>query len=131
MVVKYLLVWFLLAIVAIANGVIRQGTYGKVVPELIAHQISTVTAIIASGAVVWLANRIWVIESAAQAWAIGLLWLIFTVIFEFGFGHYIAGNSWDRLLADYDIANGRAWIFFLVWLAIVPYVIFKLAEKGA
>lgn len=131
MVAKYLIVWFLLAIVATANGVIRQSTYGKVVPELVAHQISTVTAIIASGAVVWLVNRFWAIESAAQAWAIGLLWLIFTVIFEFGFGHYVAGHSWDRLLADYNFLRGRVWFLFLVWVAVMPFVVFKLSTRGA
>ena len=131
MVAKYLLVWFLLAIVAIANGVIRQSTYGKSVSDLAAHQISTITAILASGAVVWMVSRSWPIESASQAWTIGLLWLIMTIAFEFGFGHYIAGHSWDHLLADYNILNGRVWSLFLLWVAVLPFVVFKLSTKPA
>jgi hypothetical protein len=126
---KYLLVWFLLAIVAVTNGVIRQATYGKSVSDLAAHQISTVTAILAFGAVVWLVNRFWPIESAPQAWAIGGCWLIMTVAFEFGFGHYIAGHSWDRLLADYNIVDGRVWSLFLIWVTVLPFVVFKLASR--
>lgn len=130
MIAKYLFVWFLLAIVATANGVIRQSTYGKTLPDLTAHQISTVTAILASGLVVWSMNRLWPIESTSQAWTIGCCWLMLTVAFEFGFGHYVAGHSWDKLLADYDLLRGRVWSLFLVWIAVLPYVIFKLSARS-
>ena len=125
-----MLVWFLLAIVAVTNGIIRQSTYGKSVSDLAAHQISTVTAILASGALVWIVSGFWPMQSAAQAWTIGLLWLVMTVAFEFGFGHYVAGHSWNRLLADYNIFNGRVWSLFLVWVTILPYVIFQLRIKA-
>jgi hypothetical protein len=128
MMMKYLLVWLLLAMVAIANGIIRQSTYGKSVSALAAHQISTITAILASGIVVWLVNRFWPIESAGQAFTIGLLWLLMTIAFEFGFGHYVAGHSWDHLLADYNILQGRVWSLFLVWIAVLPYLIFRVSS---
>ena len=126
---RYMLVWLLLAMVAIANGIVRQSTYGKIVPELAAHQISTVTAILASGLVVWFVNRVWPIESASQALLIGACWLVMTVVFEFGFGHYVAGHSWARLVADYNLVAGRVWSLFLIWVTVMPYVIFKLAQK--
>jgi hypothetical protein len=129
MVAKYLSVWFLLALVAIANGVVRQATYGRSVSDLAAHQISTVTAIIASGAVVWVANRFWAIESVSQAWTIGLSWLVMTITFEFGFGHFVAGHSWAKLLADYNILQGRVWSLFLVWITVLPFVVFKVAAR--
>jgi hypothetical protein len=128
MVMKYALVWFLLAVVAIANGILRQSTYGKAVSELAAHQISTITAILASGAVVWVVNRFWPIESTSQACIIGACWLVMTVIFEFGFGHYVAGHSWERLFADYNVFEGRVWSFFLVWIAVLPFVVFKTTQ---
>ena len=131
MVTKYLLVWLLLAIVAIANGVLRQSTYGKIVPELAAHQISTITAILASGAVVWIVNRHWAIESTSQALIIGACWLVMIIAFEFGFGHFIAGHSWETLVADYNLLEGRVWSLFLVWLTIMPFVIHKLALRFA
>jgi hypothetical protein len=125
------MVWFLLAIVAIANGVLRQYTYGHAVSELAAHQISTITAILASGVVVWVVNRYWAIESTSQALVIGGCWLLMTIAFEFGFGHYIAGHTWERLIADYDLLQGRVWSLFLAWVAIMPFVIHKLAQKLA
>ena len=131
MITKYLLAWFLLAIVATANGVVRQSSYGKTISDLAAHQISTVTGILATGAVVWWLSRIWPIESSRQAWTIGVIWLILTIGFEFGFGHFVAGHSWEKLLADYNILNGRVWSLFLVWVAVMPFVFFKLSRRAA
>ena len=131
MVAKYLLLWLVLAIIAIANGVIRQTTYGKVVPELAAHQISTITAILATGAVVWGLSRIWPLESSSQAWTVGILWLLLTIIFEFGFGHFVAGHSWVKLLADYNLINGRVWLLFLIWVAVTPFVFYRWAQYAA
>jgi len=85
------------------------------------------TAILASGVVVWIVNRYWPIESTSQALIIGGCWLVMTVVFEFGFGHYIAGHSWEKLTADYNLLEGRAWPLFLIWVAIMPFVIFKIA----
>ncbi len=131
MIAKYFLVWFLIAIVAIANGIVRQSTYGKVLPELTAHQISTVTAIFATGLAVWGVGRLWPIETSSQAWTIGLSWLLLTVAFEFGFGHYVVGHSWEKLFADYNVLNGRVWSLFLVWIVVMPFVIFKLSTRAA
>ena len=123
---RYLFVWLLLAVIAIANGVIRQATYGKRLSDLAAHQVSTATAIVATGLVVFLLNRVWPIESGKQAWAIGGAWLLMTIAFEFGFGHYVAGHSWSRLLADYNVLAGRVWALFLCWILVAPYLVFRL-----
>ncbi len=131
MVAKYIPVWFLLAIVAIANGILREATYGNSVSDLAAHQISTVTAILFSGLVVWNVHRHWSIASASQAWTIGLLWLAMTIVFEFGFGHYVAGHSWAKLMADYNLLKGRVWALFLVWIAVLPWLVFKFTGKAS
>ena len=128
MVSQYLLFWFILAIVAVGNGILRQATYGRHLSDLAAHQVSTVTGILLIGGVVWTLNRLWPIGSAKEAWIIGACWLLMTVIFEFGFGHYVAGHSWSRLLADYNLLEGRVWSLFLAWIAVLPYVIWKTGK---
>jgi hypothetical protein len=128
---KYLLVWFLLAIVAVTNGIVRQATYGKVVPEIVAHQFSTITGIIVTGAVVWGVSRFWPLESSGQAWTIGIAWMLLTIAFEFGVGHFVAGHSWAQLLADYNLLKGRVWLLLLVWVTVMPYVFYRLAQHAA
>lgn len=126
---RYLLVWPLLALVAVINGMVRQSTYGKRVSDLAAHQISTATAIVATAAIVWLVHRIWPLDSAAQAWGVGATWFAMTIVFEFGFGHFVAGHPWQRLFADYNILEGRVWSLFLVWILVMPRVIHRLSDN--
>ena len=125
MITRYLLCWFVLAIIAILNGIVRESTYGKTVSALVAHQVSTVIGIVFTGSFVWLIARVWPLESSTQAWLIGVAWLLFTVAFEFSFGHFVVGHSWNQLFADYNILNGRVWLFFLCWVLVMPYVFYK------
>jgi hypothetical protein len=129
MVAKHLLSWFLLAAVAILNGAIRQGTYVKIMSDLSAHQVSTLTGIIATGAVGWMLSRRWPLATPSQAWIVGCGWLLFTIAFEFGFGHYVAGHSWQRLLGDYNVLDGRVWSLFLLWLVVMPYLFYSLGKR--
>lgn len=122
----YLLAWVLMIPLAITNGVLRQTTYGKHMPELRAHQVSTLTGIVVFGAYIWAVAALWPFPSAATAWRVGLLWAAMTIVFEFGFGRYVAKHSWSRLFTDYNLLKGRVWLLFLIWLAVAPYVFYRL-----
>ncbi len=126
MILRYILGWFILATVAIINGAVREGLYRHVLGDLPAHQLSTFTAIVLLGSVIWIFSRWWPLSSARQAWTIGLLWLVMTVVFEFVFGHFVAGHSWHKLLADYDLLAGRLWLLVLIWITIAPWVFHRL-----
>jgi hypothetical protein len=125
---KYILAWIPMVVIAIANGVLRQSWYGKHLSEPAAHQISTLTGIILFGVYIWLLVRFWRPTSTGQAIAIGLLWLVMTIAFEFLFGHYVAGHSWQRLLHDYNLLAGRIWLLVLVWVAVAPYLFYRLMK---
>ncbi|MDH4109183.1 MAG: hypothetical protein OEW35_12760 [Gammaproteobacteria bacterium] len=126
----YLPAWLLLAVVAVANGSLRQFGYGRYMSELAAHQVSTVTGILFTGIVAWAFSRFFPIESAQQARIIGASWLAMTLAFEFGFGHYVAGHSWRRLLTDYNLLAGRLWVLFLAWIAALPLLLYHLQASG-
>jgi len=123
---RYVAFWIVLAFVAVANGSLRQFGYSRYLSELAAHQVSTVTGILFTGLAAWLFNRFYPIELARQAWIIGACWLVMTLAFEFGFGHYVAGHSWRHLLADYNLLAGRVWVLFLAWITVLPYVLHRL-----
>lgn len=121
----YILWWFAFPFVAIFNATIRELIYKKPLGDLAAHQISTVTGIVLFGILFYFIFRKWKIESVKHAILIGLIWLGLTILFEFGFGHYIMGNSWQKLLHDYNLAEGRVWSLFLVWITTAPFVFYK------
>ena len=123
---KYVLAWFPMVAIAIANGVVREAWYGNYLSELAAHQISTLIAVIQFGFYIWFVVSFWRPTSKVQAIAVGLLWLAMTIAFEFAFGHYVAGHSWERLLHDYNLLAGRIWLLVLVWVAVAPYLFFRV-----
>ena len=122
---RYVIAWVPMLIIAITNGAFRQLTFGKVMPELRAHQLSTVIGSALIGLFIWAVVRLWPPDSARQALSTGLVWLALTVAFEFVFGRFIMHRTWSQLLNDYNVIEGRVWVVFLIWLTLAPYVFFR------
>jgi len=113
--------WFLFMILAIINAGIRNGVYKPIVGDLTAHQISTLIFAIVIFVVTYLILRFSDLNlSDSQALFMGITWVILTIGFEFIAGHYAFGNSWEKLLADYNILNGRIWSLVLLIEFIAP-----------
>ena len=55
-----------------------------------------------------------------EALLVGIVWVALTVAFEFLAGHYVFGNSWERLIADYNVFRGRIWILVLLANLFAP-----------
>ncbi len=117
-------------IIAVANGVLRQATFAKVMPELRAHQLSTLICSVLIGLFVWLIIRMWPPSSGRQAVLIGVVWLLLTVAFEFFMGLVLAHRSLAQVLHDYNLLAGRVWVLFLVWLTLAPWVFFRLRNAA-
>lgn len=131
---KILGLWLLLAIIATANGMARNAIYKPIFGDLLAHQISTLILIIIIflfSFFAWQKNfkdlkpKIFLL--------IGFVWLILTEAFEFLAGHYLFGNSWEKILGDYNIFAGRLWILVLIAICFSPiisqYFYLKIAKK--
>ncbi len=119
--------WFLFMFLAIVNAGIRNNVYKPLVGDLVAHQISTIIFIIVIFAVTYLVLRFSSMKlSDSEALLMGTIWLVLTIIFEFIAGHYIFGNSWEKLFADYNIIKGRIWVFVLITTFLSPYLANKL-----
>lgn len=126
---RVVVAWLGLVPLMIGNGILRASVYGPAFSELQAHQLSTVAGmgIVLAYAVIVLP---WMeIRDPASAWRAGLAWLVLTVAFEFGFGHWVAGHPWSRLVADYDLSRGRIWSLLLGATAAAPRVALALRRR--
>ena len=113
--------WLGMAILAIANGYIGEtyitpklGNYGN-------HVYKTLSFI----PVIFLFSWFYVLQTSGEFWLTSALfvscfWISLTILFEFVFGHYVLGNSWEVLIADYRIWQGRLWFLILLSEAIAP-----------
>ncbi|MFN8265690.1 MAG: hypothetical protein U0T11_06440 [Chitinophagaceae bacterium] len=122
---KYLLLWFPMLFIAILNGTLREFVFRKFTGELTAHQLSTITLLLFFSIYIHFVVTKIPPGSSLNALLIGLLWVVLTLLFEFGFGRY-RGNSWETLLHDYNLVKGRIWLLIPVWVAIAPYLFYKL-----
>ena len=123
---RYFIAWFPLVILGLLNATIRQVVYASYVSELQAHQISTLTICVLVGIYAWILSGVWKLQSPSQAIGVGLMWIVLTVVFESGFGHYMVGDSWGSLLHAYDILEGRVWGLFVLWVGLAPYVFYRI-----
>lgn len=119
--------WLLFMVIAIINAILRNTVYKPLIGELRAHQLGTiifVTLILLSTYVIIRVLNLRL--STNESFIIGTIWLISTICFEFLAGHYIFGNSWDKLLSDYNILKGRIWSLVLITIFFSPYLTSKL-----
>ena len=124
-------VWVIFGILAIINGVIRNKLYTPKIGEYPGHVISTIIAICFVAAGTYLFLRFMKIDySNIDLLLIGGFWVILTVLFEFVFGHYVIGNPWEKLLADYNTVKGRLWSLFLLTEFISPSLIGLLLKRS-
>lgn len=120
--------WLMLAAVATAAGISRELWLVPQLGELRAHQVGTLFVCAAFLAVIApFVKRMRL--SSEEALVIGIGWLLAAVGFEFGFGHFVDGLSWSRLLSDYDISRGR--LLLLVWITVGggPFVLARLYQR--
>ena len=125
-ILRALLVWLAIAVLAVANGVFREGVLKPKLGDRIAHVLSTLilSAIVF---VVAFLSRAWIgIETLEQGWMLGFAWVAMTLGFEFLAGHFVFGNPWEKILADYRVDRGRIWLLVPICTLFAP----PMAVKG-
>ena len=120
MVLRAIAVWALLAVVAVANGAAREFLIAPGLGAQTGHVVSTIIlcaaiVIVALLSIRWIGPR----GRRGALW-VGGTWLALTLVFEFLAGHYVLGNSWEKLFADYNLLRGRVWILVLIATLFAP-----------
>ena len=123
---RYVLAWIPMLVIAVANGAVRQLTFGKVMSEPHAHQLSTLTGSFFIGAFIWFIVRIWPPSSGRQALLVGLVWVLLTVAFETFMGLVLQHRPIRDVLYEYDLSASRVWPLFIVWLGVAPWIFFRI-----
>ena len=110
-------VWLGMLLAAFVNGALRELLIVRLVGEHVGHILSV---FLLSGAIFGITYLFITAQRplpASTLWRMGLFWLILSLLFEFGFFHYVMHEPWSTLLADYNIFRGR--LLVVVWLTTV------------
>jgi hypothetical protein len=107
-------VWLGMLVAAFLNGALRELLIVRLVGEYVGHVISV---FLLSGAIFGISSLFVTALGpvpASTLLGIGGFWLVLSLLFEFGFFHYIIHEPWSKLLADYNLFRGR--LLIVVWL---------------
>ena len=126
---RWILAWVGAAVLGVANGVSREKIYADAVGDDAAHVISTGTLLALLAGYIWLLERRWPLGSRREALSVGAAWAAMTVAFEFGFGHWVDGDSWSALVENYDVSAGRVWILVPAAMGAGPELARRLAAR--
>ncbi len=120
--------WMGLCLIAFANGAYREIVLVKNLGlnQLLANQVSCFTGIVFLTIFVygfWLQLEI---ENLKKATIVGVTWFIATFIFE---TFIMERNlSRDQILQSYNILSGQYWGIVLLWILILPALVFCLQK---
>jgi drug/metabolite transporter (DMT)-like permease len=126
---RWVAAWIGASLLGIANGALRELVYKESVGEAAAGQISTGSLIALLALYFWILERRWPIPTTRAALTIGAAWVVLTIVFEFGFGHYVDGDSWSELAENYNVAAGNLWILVLISIALGPAAVRALRRR--
>jgi hypothetical protein len=118
-VLRALVVWVLIIAAETVHGVLRQLWLVPVVGDLRARQIGVLIGSAIVFAIAWALARWLDARTLRTQLAVGAVWVLLTVCFEYALGRLL-GLSSERMLADYDIARGGFMLFGLAFMLVVP-----------
>ena len=107
-------VWLGMLVAAFVNGALRELLLVRFVGEYVGHVISV---FVLSGAIFGITSLFIITQRplpSSTLLGMGLFWLVLSLLFEFGFFHYVMHEPWEKLLADYNLFRGR--LLIVVWL---------------
>jgi hypothetical protein len=113
--VKAFGVWLVMLLAAFINGAIRETLIVPRLGERIGHIIGVVVFSSAIFGITYVFVKALIPVPSSTLFHIGLFWLILSLLFEFGFFHYVMHEPWSKLLADYNMFQGR--LLIVVWLS--------------
>lgn len=128
MVARAVLAWCLLLAGAVLNGMFREAVLIPKAGRTVAHAISTVLLCLVIIGIGWPATAWTSPRTIQDAWLVGTLWLVLTLAFEFGAGHFVFGRTWEELLGEYNLLAGRIWIIVLIVTFMTPITAFTLRQ---
>ena len=114
--------WLAIVIVESIHGTLRQVFIAPALGEFNARRVSFFTGIALIFAITCLTIR-WIGARTKRAlFAVGMMWALLTLAFEFGLGYFVLGYTRERLFEDYDVSRGGLMGLGIAFMLFAPYL---------
>ena len=125
---RALAAWFLIIVAESVHGTIRQLWIAPVMGDLPSRQVGVAVGTAIVLLIAWATIR-WIgAETRGAQFRVGLVWVVLTVLFEFGLGTAL-GYPPDRMLSDYNLARGGFMGLGLVLMLCAPALAARLRAR--
>ena len=125
-ILKAIGIWCILVVCAILNGLLRENILNPFLGQQIALPVSGLILSLLILAVTWLFIPFFETRPAMDYWLIGALLLGITLAFEFMFGHYVMGKSWQDIFQVFNIFKGNLFLLTLLASLVAPRLMARL-----
>jgi hypothetical protein len=115
-------VWLVLVLLAILNGIVRENVLLPQLGNAIALPLSGVSLSLLVLITAYVFIPVFGRPGRSGYIGIGLFWLLLTLSFEFLFGHYIIGTSWQDLAQVFNIMQGNLFTLVLIVTVASPWL---------
>lgn len=113
---KAAVIWLLIAVLAVLNGLVRE----QVLAPLFGPPLALPASGILLALIVLVVTFVSVRWLGRPYWCVGVQWLVMTLLFEFGFGHFVAEKSWPELMRTFDVSSGNLFLLALLVTLAAP-----------
>jgi len=123
-------IWFVIVIAAVLNGLLREKV---LVPSIGGELALPASGIILSALVFSIAFVFVPFIGAIEARTyvlVGFWWVVLTLAFEFLFGHFVMGKSWQEIVQVFNIKKGDVFIVVLIVTAVSPWLAARIRGLG-
>lgn len=118
-------VWLLIIFAESVHGTLRQLFLAPLVGDFTARRIAFFIGMLLIFLITYFFIQWIAAPTIKSLFAVGLMWLILTALFEFGLGILVINYSWERMFEDYDISRGGLMGFGLLFMLFVPFLATK------
>ena len=123
------LVWLVIIFAESIHGTLRQLFLAPLVGDFTARRLAFFVGLALIFLIAYLLIR-WIrAETTKRLFAVGLMWAVLTLAFEFGLGFLVLGYSEERMFQDYDLSSGGLMGFGIVFMVFAPFLAAKM--RGA
>jgi hypothetical protein len=119
-------IWMLIIAAETVHGIFRTIFLVPMLGDFRARQFSVFTGCLLIFTVAYFLTS-WIgARTKKQLLAVGILWVVLTVLFEMALGRFVLDLSWSRITEDYDLSRGGLLGFGLLFMAITPILVARL-----
>lgn len=127
--IKASMIWLIIALLAVVNGIFRETVLVSVVGQNIALPVSGMLLSVIVFIVTYLSFPLFGKHNNTAYFLIGLQWVFMTLIFEVFFGHYMMEKSWSEILQVFNIMKGNLFSIVLIVSLFSPLLVAKIKMK--